>query len=196
MRRRVLLTATAIAVAGCGQTPAVSESDDSGDTTDPKSSSDSDSDGDSDSDSNPPDPERVAELVHQRVNDERTERSRGEVYDDRFLADPARDHSIDMDKRDFYAHENPSYEQPWDRVECDAAEVLHRGEIGELRQPDGEQVYDTSNAEEMAAFIVDGWLQSEGHRQVILDSVFDRAGVGIHINDGQFWATMMFCEAE
>lgn len=189
MRRRVLLTTAAVAVAGCSQTPAVSESDD--ETPEPKPSSD----GEGDTDTSPPDPKRAETLVHERVNDERTDRSAGEVYDDRFLADPARDHSIDMDERDFYAHENPSYEQPWDRVDCDAGEILHHGEIGELRQPDGDEVYDTSDAEQLAAFIVDGWLQSDGHRELMLEPGYDRAGVGIHINDGEFWATMMFCQA-
>lgn len=189
MRRRALVTAAAAVVAGCaGVSPEV-ETDDEPTTTTPESSGDVEESGGGSA----PDAAEVETVIHERINDERTDRSAGKVYDDRFLADPARDHSEDMDERDFYAHQNPDYEQPWDRVECDAAEVLHRGEIGRMRHPDGEETYDTTDAEELAAFIVDGWLRSEGHREVILDPVFERGGVGVHINDGEFWVTAMFC---
>ena len=48
--------------------------------------------------------------------------------------------------------------------------------------------------EELASLVVDGWMDSPGHRDNILDSSYDREGIGIAISaDEQVYVTQNFC---
>ena len=54
--------------------------------------------------------------------------------------------------------------------------------------------YNLYSPEEIAQNAVSGWMSSPGHRQNILDSSYDRAGVGIAIaDDGKVLFTQNFC---
>jgi len=109
------------------------------------------------------------------------------------LATAARGHSRDMHERDFYAHENPDGAGPSDRAGCRAGEVIHRGEIGEMRNRGSDETYDTYAADELAAYVVDGWRLSEPHFETITLPRWAAIGVGVYIGDGEFFATAMFC---
>lgn len=48
--------------------------------------------------------------------------------------------------------------------------------------------------EELASLVVDGWMDSPGHRDNILDSSYDREGIDIAISaDEQVYVTQNFC---
>lgn len=132
-------------------------------------------------------------MVRDGVNDLRFEHGASDVHHDELLGTVAREHSRDMAARDFYAHRNPDGESPSDRAGCAAGEVIHRGEIGEMRLPDGDETYQTALTDEMAQFCLDGWRQSREHRQILIDPEYDSLGVGIHTADGSFFATAVFC---
>ena len=47
---------------------------------------------------------------------------------------------------------------------------------------------------ELAKEIVDGWMESPGHRKNILTGAYDKIGVGVSISDSEkVYATQNFC---
>jgi uncharacterized protein YkwD len=101
-------------------------------------------------------------------------------WDDR-VADVARKHSEDLINRNYFSHTSPEGKQPWDRmaennVDCLAGENIIRA-----------YVFDD------AKIIVESWMDSEGHRKNILNSKYDKTGIGI-VPTGQFvFVTQNFC---
>ena len=57
----------------------------------------------------------------------------------------------------------------------------------------GGETYQTSDAEQLAGYVVDGWQASREHRDVLLDGTWRALGVGVAIEDGEFFATATFC---
>ncbi|MFJ3803857.1 CAP domain-containing protein [Streptomyces sp. NPDC090088] len=81
------------------------------------------------------------------------------------LAAAAQAYSTDMATRDFYAHTSPEGTQPWDRA---AAAGSRRRTIGE----------NIACGQRSAAEVVDGWMNSPGHRANILKPEFTHIGIG------------------
>ncbi len=87
------------------------------------------------------------------------------------VADVALDHSEDMVARDFFDHTNPDGDSPWDRMTeagisfSTAAENIAYG-------------YATGAA------VLEGWLNSPGHRANIENCSLMQHGVGLH---GTHW---------
>ncbi|MFJ2652027.1 CAP domain-containing protein [Streptomyces sp. NPDC087420] len=84
---------------------------------------------------------------------------------DRRLAGAAQTYSADMAARAFYSHTSPEGLAPWDRAA--AAGAPHRG-IGE----------NIACGQRTAAEVVEGWMNSPGHRANILKPDFTHLGVG------------------
>jgi uncharacterized protein YkwD len=48
--------------------------------------------------------------------------------------------------------------------------------------------------EEIASQVVNGWMNSPGHRENILNARYDREGIGIAVSsDGKVYVTQNFC---
>ncbi|MCC3770016.1 CAP domain-containing protein [Streptomyces sp. UNOC14_S4] len=107
----------------------------------------------------------IAAEVVALTNAERAAAGLRPLADDRRLAAAAQAHSADMVARDFYAHTSPEGRQPWDRAA--AAGCAHRG-IGE----------NIACGQRSAAEVVDGWMNSPGHRANILKPDFTHIGIG------------------
>ncbi|MEU8825527.1 CAP domain-containing protein [Streptomyces sp. NPDC048636] len=92
------------------------------------------------------------------------------------LTTAAQRHSDDMVARDFYSHTAPEGQQPWDRAR--AAGATHRG-IGE----------NIACGQRSAAEVVQGWMNSPGHRANILKPDFSHIGVGYATGSraGTYW---------
>ncbi|MCL7378497.1 CAP domain-containing protein [Streptomyces sp. 35G-GA-8] len=108
---------------------------------------------------------RTAAEVLSLTNAERTRAGLRPLADDRELAAAAQAYSADMAARAFYSHTSPEGLAPWDRAA--AAGAAHRG-IGEniaCGQRDPREV-------------VQGWMDSPGHRANILKPDFTHLGVG------------------
>ncbi|MEU6611047.1 CAP domain-containing protein [Streptomyces shenzhenensis] len=101
---------------------------------------------------------------------ELTNRERGRARLAPLAVDPlltaaAQAHSADMVARDFYSHTSPEGSQPWDRA---AAAGSRRRTIGE----------NIACGQRSAAEVVEGWMNSPGHRANILKPDFTHIGIG------------------
>ncbi|MEU9238916.1 CAP domain-containing protein [Streptomyces sp. NPDC048385] len=99
------------------------------------------------------------------TNRERTRAGLRPLAVDPQLAAAAQAYSTDMAARDFYSHTSPEGTQPWDRA---AAAGSRRRTIGE----------NIACGQRSAAEVVDGWMNSPGHRANILRPDFTHLGTG------------------
>ncbi|KOU69207.1 stress protein [Streptomyces sp. MMG1533] len=84
---------------------------------------------------------------------------------DPLLATAAQAYSTDMAARAFYSHTSPEGTQPWDRAAA----------AGSTRRSIGENI---ACGQRSPAEVVEGWMNSPGHRANILKSTFTHIGVG------------------
>uniref|UniRef100_UPI004057831B CAP domain-containing protein n=1 Tax=Streptomyces sp. SID1121 TaxID=3425888 RepID=UPI004057831B len=108
---------------------------------------------------------RITAEVLALTNAERGAAGLRPLAPDRRLADTAQTYSADMAARAFYSHTSPEGLAPWDRAA--AAGAPHRG-IGE----------NIACGQRTAAEVVEGWMNSPGHRANILKPDFTHLGVG------------------
>jgi uncharacterized protein YkwD len=83
------------------------------------------------------------------------------------VADVAEAHSIDMYSRDFFAHVNPDGASPFDRMQDAGLSFSRAAENIAWGYPTPEAV-------------LQGWLDSPGHRANIEDCALTEHGVGLH----------------
>lgn len=105
------------------------------------------------------------------------------------LAYVARDHSRDMDERDFMDHENPDGEMPWDRTARYGIDLYSPREnifTGGTRNVE-------HTPEALAEYAFDNWRTSEkGHWENILDGEHTHHGAGVYLRDYAITATQLF----
>ena len=89
------------------------------------------------------------------------------------LGDVAQAHSQDMRDRGFFSHTNPDGDDPFDRM--DAAGISYRGAAENIASG-----YATGEA------VLNGWLNSDGHRQNIESGNYTHHGIG-YVEDGNYW---------
>jgi uncharacterized protein YkwD/stress response protein SCP2 len=82
------------------------------------------------------------------------------------LTAAAQAHSADMVARDFYSHTDPDGGRPWDRAAA----------AGAARRTVGENI---ACGQRSPADVVEGWMNSPGHRANILKADFTHIGVGL-----------------
>jgi uncharacterized protein YkwD len=160
-------------------------------------------------------PLAIETLVFEVINRVRAEHGLAVLAWDESLAAVARAHSADMAARDFFAHENPDGLDPTGRgevmgVTCSKVidDTRYTG-IGEnlirtaayesitITTRDGEEegrAYDWRTLEGIAEHSVQGWMDSPGHRENILNPVWDRHGLGVVVTaDYTIFITDNFC---
>ncbi|KOU38395.1 CAP domain-containing protein [Streptomyces sp. WM6378] len=108
---------------------------------------------------------RTASEVVALTNAERAAAGLRPLAADPGLSSVAQAYSADMATRGFYSHTSPEGLAPWDRAR--AAGCTHRG-IGE----------NIACGQRTAAEVVQGWMNSPGHRANILKTDFSHIGVG------------------
>ncbi|MGW7082865.1 CAP domain-containing protein [Streptomyces sp. NPDC054871] len=106
-----------------------------------------------------------AAAVLRLTNAERTAAGLRPLSPDPLLTVAAQGHSADMIARAFYSHTSPEGGEPWHRAS--AAGSTHRA-IGE----------NIACGQRTPAEVVDGWMNSPGHRANILKPSFTHLGVG------------------
>jgi uncharacterized protein YkwD/stress response protein SCP2 len=109
---------------------------------------------------------RTAEKVVELTNAERARAGLPALAVDPLLAAAAQAHSTDMVARAFYSHTSPDGSQPWDRA---AAAGSRRRTIGE----------NIACGQRSPAQVVEGWMNSPGHRANILKPAFTHIGIGL-----------------
>ncbi|MFH8788344.1 CAP domain-containing protein [Streptomyces roseoverticillatus] len=122
---------------------------------------------------------RLTAEVTALTNAERAAAGLRPLAADHRLAAAAQAHSDDMVARDFYAHTSPEGSEPWDRAR--AAGAPHPG-IGE----------NIACGQRGAAEVVQGWMNSPGHRANILKPDFAYIGVGYATGSraGTYWTQL------
>lgn len=138
----------------------------------------------------------VERLIHQEVNDRRAEHGLAELHYHEGLDDDSRRHSEDMIRRGFFAHENPDGEGPQERTttRCGVGENIAMSYWRERITQNGKTMRIDSE-EKLAESVVDGWMNSPGHRENILDERYASEGIGVAIDEesDEVFITQMFC---
>lgn len=110
------------------------------------------------------------------VNAIRRENGLGELTLNWELSRVARYKSQDMVDRHYFSHNSPTYGSPFQMMQS----------FGLRYRVAGENIaygYSTPQA------VVDGWMNSEGHRKNILNANFTQIGVG-YVSQGHYWTQM------
>lgn len=158
---------------------------------------------------------RTADLegtIHNFINLERAKQGLAKLEIDPYLTGIARNHSKDMATRNFFAHDNPDGQDPTARANA-LGYTCHK-ELGGGYYSEGiaenifqNNLYDSimyvddipssyawNTQEEIAKTTVDGWMNSEGHRQNILTESYDLEGLGVYVSsDDKVYITQDFC---
>ena len=106
------------------------------------------------------------------VNVERVKRGLSILTWDADIASVARKHSQDMQRRNYFAHDNPDGKTPFDRIESAGIDYRAAGENIALN-------YNAISAHESL-------MNSPGHRNNILEKDFKHLGVGISFDDPDY----------
>jgi uncharacterized protein YkwD len=142
-------------------------------------------------------------LIHQYTNERRTERGLPELNFDKELRDIARYHSRDMGVNDYYSHTSPDGEGFSDRYERFGYNCRVPAGSGYLTGAENiayryrEGFAFNGNESLVANLFVEGWMNSEGHRENILTENWQNHGTGIYVveegNTKTIYATQNFC---
>lgn len=134
--------------------------------------------------------EEIEARIHDRINAIRSENDLSQLDHDDEIASIGRAHSYDMAERDYFSHVSPEGAGPDDRLgdlypsTCRAVgeNLAYVGTAG------------ATDADEIAERIVDGWMNSEGHRENVLTGRWDSQGIGVYIDGQRVYATENFCD--
>lgn len=128
----------------------------------------------------------ISQHVFADSNDERTKHNLAALVWDEQIASIARAHSADMLDKNYFSHEDPN----GCSSSCRADNADYRWTaIGEnIYMTTG---YKLSSAAE-AEMIVNGWMNSSGHRANILGTKFTHTGVGIAVKGDKVYITAMY----
>ena len=92
------------------------------------------------------------------------------------LSRVARYKSQDMRDKNYFSHTSPTYGSPFQMMKS----------FGISYRAAGENI---AKGYRTPAAVVDGWMNSEGHRANILNSSFTQIGVG-YVSNGNYWTQM------
>jgi uncharacterized protein YkwD len=148
--------------------------------------------------------EEIERLILRYTNEERNRRGLSKVdYAPRMIS-IAREHSANMARNDYIGHTKPSGETGEDRYEsvCDytgsgylfGENVASAWHERNLKQWDSDGTVYLETEEEIAEYLVTGWMGSKGHRENILNPSWEEMVAGIYVTDnGKVYATQNFC---
>ena len=132
----------------------------------------------------------IEAAIHDLVNEHREDHDAGVVDHDGAIASMARTHSHDMATRDYFSHMSPEGDGPHDRMDAMfPSDCRAVGENLAMVRSVG-----VTTDEELAERIVEGWLESDDHRENMLHNRWDRQGIGIYLANDTAWATQKFCQ--
>lgn len=120
----------------------------------------------------------LAQASIEQVNQIRVRMGLARLEPDSRLSQIALAHSMDMARRNFYSHVNPDRLGPAERIEAAGYDALASAE-------------NIARGYRDAALVVDGWMDSPGHRANMLNPEFQVIGAGYFVDsttrDGHFW---------
>jgi uncharacterized protein YkwD len=141
---------------------------------------------------------QVERLVWEYVNQERASNGLSSLSDRSQLSSAADEHAANMAEHDYVGHDQPDGGSPDERYAAtcpggsgeNANAAYYKDEF--TAYGTGETLYLT-NESQVAHYIVDSWMRSDGHRENILGS-YEKTGVGVNVTDsGKVYAAQAFC---
>jgi len=99
------------------------------------------------------------------------------LADNKTLQCAARNHSVDMSNRDYFAHDSPDGNSVADRADWAGYPWVAIGENLALGSPN-------------AVSVVNGWMGSDGHCKNIMLSEFSEVGIGFHKGKHPLWTAV------
>jgi uncharacterized protein YkwD len=140
----------------------------------------------------------IAFTIHTLVNQVRQEKGLPTLSYDSNLANIAFAHSQDMGNRNYFSHTTPDGKDPTERA-------IEAG-YGDCRKDHGsyytygigENIYEEwgdqlGSQNDIAHATFNAWMNSQGHRENILDSNYDREGIGAAFVGNAVYVTEDFC---
>ncbi|WP_254824596.1 CAP domain-containing protein [Haloglomus halophilum] len=126
--------------------------------------------------------------IHEATNRRREQHDLAPLSYSDHLAAVALQHSRDMAERDYFDHTSPDDEDAAGRYRRFGHDDRSVGENIARRHP-----LPTASATDIAAAVVDGWMNSPGHRENLLRERFEAEGLGVFVDtDGAVYATQNF----
>lgn len=107
------------------------------------------------------------------TNQERAKNGLSALKVDTTLSKVAREKSRDMSANNYFDHNSPTYGSPFDMMKQYGVDYRSAGENIAMGQRSPQEV-------------VDGWMNSPGHRANILNESYTHIGVG-YISNGNYW---------
>lgn len=156
----------------------------------------------------------LAHALHEEVNVQRHHHRMPALAWNDTLEAIGRRYSADMATRSFFAHVDPEGRTPTDRARAAGYSCVKEGPdhvttgVGEnlfatslygsirvVTEGDSEtRLYAWKELEAIVREVVDGWMNSPGHRRNILEARFDREGLGVVITENdRVYITQVFC---
>jgi len=134
-------------------------------------------------------PWALEKAIFDEINDLRVQNNIGALRWNKKVAEVARNHSEDMVARDYYTHSNPEGEYHDDRLQKAGVFFIVSAE-NLMLYPSTEE----TNSEDIAKEVVEGWLESPGHRSPILDrdELYSDIGVGVSYGEEYYYITADF----
>ena len=124
--------------------------------------------------------EEVEQLIILLVNNERQSFNLTALSEDPLLTDLAREHSISMVENDFFGHERyPGERELSYNMSPGDARGENLAKIPTRRTIPGPYL----SLQEVCEWAVSGWMDSEGHRENILQPIFTETGVGVSFSE-------------
>lgn len=118
-----------------------------------------------------------AQQVLNLVNAEREKNGLSSLSLNSQLSNVAQIKSEDMNNNHYFSHNSPTYGSPFDMMKQFGISFKTAGENIAMGQTSPEQV-------------VNGWLNSEGHRKNILNPDFKEMGLGYYKGNSTYWTQM------
>lgn len=123
--------------------------------------------------------QKLATEAIRLTNVERQKAGCGKVTENVKLTAAAQGHSEDMARNDYFDHTSRDGRSPWDRARAQG----YNDAIGE----------NIAAGYTTAAAVIEGWMNSEGHRANLLNCDAKAIGLGVaRYNGGQLYWTQMF----
>ncbi len=154
-------------------------------------------------------------LIHAEANTARRRSGRSALGRRADLARVAERHSRDMADRDYFSHRSRDGRSPQQRARAAGVSCDVRYADGSVRTGVSENLFQTwvarrtevirqggtirriphnRSAGEIAREVIDGWLDSPGHRRALLDRGARDHGLGVAIRrDGAIYVTQVLC---
>lgn len=130
----------------------------------------------------------VTTLIYTLTNEERAKLGLSLLEKDSFLEGLAMEHSENMARLNNFGHERYG----WRTLDSQQAPGTMRAENLSLTPVRKYTPGNLLSSEEIAAWTIQGWLNSPRHREALLDVRLTRTGVGVVKTDEYFYITQDF----